>query len=193
MGQSPIDIRRARPEEARDIARLVNAAAEGLALQMWQAYAPGQMDVWAFAAGFVAERLDAEPYADAWVAVADGHVVGFLSVRRLPPVAAPSSPEAPAFFAPVFALGALACDTGYVNMLAVAEDRRGQGIGSALLTFAERYAGPAGMSLVVTDCNRGARRLYERHGYRVTDQRDIAPDGWDFSANHWLVMRKPPG
>ena len=68
---------------------------------------------------------------------------------------------------------------------------RGQGVGSRLLGFAERYAGPAGMSLVVTDVNTGARRLYERVGYRVTARRAMVPDIWDFSGDFWILMQKP--
>ena len=185
-------IRPADADDAVEIARLVNDAGEGVALQMWQAHAPERMDVWAFAAGWIAERLDAEPYANAWVAVVDGKVAGFLSVRRLAKDPKPPVPEAPAFFAPIFELEALAGDSGYVNVLAVAPAMRGQGVGTRLLAFAERYAGPVGMSLVVSDTNLGARRLYERVGYRVTARRDMKPDGWDFSAEHWLLMQKPP-
>lgn len=58
----------------------------------------------------------------------------------------------------------------YVNELAVAERWRGRGIGTRLLAEAERWArdhGAMGMALDTLATNEGARRLYERLGFRV--------------------------
>ncbi len=59
----------------------------------------------------------------------------------------------------------------YVNSLVVSDKARGQGVGSALLNHADRTTeqrGLATVSLDVIDSNPGARRLYERQGFRVT-------------------------
>jgi ribosomal-protein-alanine N-acetyltransferase len=53
--------------------------------------------------------------------------------------------------------------------IAVAASERGNGIGEALLAAAERAARKRGcrrLRLEVRSDNAGARRLYERHGYR---------------------------
>ncbi len=55
----------------------------------------------------------------------------------------------------------------YVQMVAVDPARRGQGVGTMLLGFAEETARAAGASRLVLDVvvtNDGARRLYERRG-----------------------------
>lgn len=60
-------------------------------------------------------------------------------------------------------------DEYYISNLAVTPAMQGQGIGAALLAFADRLARRAGFSkcsLIVTFDNP-ARRLYERCGYRL--------------------------
>lgn len=52
--------------------------------------------------------------------------------------------------------------------VAVREDRRGAGIGTTLMRFAERWATQHGRTMLVLSAafaNSGARRLYERLGY----------------------------
>jgi len=60
------------------------------------------------------------------------------------------------------------CRRGLVENLYVVPDRRGEGIGSALLTRAEqrlREAGAEVISLEAMADNEAARRFYRRHGY----------------------------
>lgn len=57
----------------------------------------------------------------------------------------------------------------YVVSLAVAVDRRGDGVGSQLLAFAEEQARrhAACLFLCVSSFNGRARHFYETHGYKV--------------------------
>jgi GNAT superfamily N-acetyltransferase len=56
----------------------------------------------------------------------------------------------------------------YLRLLLVAADRQSTGVGSRLLSEAESQAREFAnhMVLLVTADNAGARRFYERHGYR---------------------------
>jgi ribosomal protein S18 acetylase RimI-like enzyme len=64
--------------------------------------------------------------------------------------------------------GELAFRSAHVSELWVHEDLRGQGIGAALLARAEAFAVERGCTrLHLETRNEGARRLYERLGYRV--------------------------
>lgn len=59
---------------------------------------------------------------------------------------------------------------GFVAYMAVEPECRRSGVGAALLTAAEDEARRRGlpyMALMVTEENAGARRLYERGGYRT--------------------------
>jgi ribosomal protein S18 acetylase RimI-like enzyme len=66
----------------------------------------------------------------------------------------------------------------YTAGLAVAPEFRNQGLGSRLLGAARREArarGIGGLSLLCFEQNEGARRLYERSGFRVVDRRKVVP------------------
>jgi [ribosomal protein S18]-alanine N-acetyltransferase len=58
---------------------------------------------------------------------------------------------------------------GYIQTVLVHPDRRGQGIGSCLLEFAEEriLRQSPNVFMCVSSFNHGARRLYERLGYQV--------------------------
>ena len=59
----------------------------------------------------------------------------------------------------------------YIAVIVVPEQFRCTGIGSDLIEFAEREFGPARHAfLLVASFNERARKLYERHGYRVTGE-----------------------
>ncbi len=58
----------------------------------------------------------------------------------------------------------------YVQFLGVLPEFQGRAIGSAILAWFEttaRAAGERNLWIAVSDFNPGARRLYERHGFRV--------------------------
>jgi [ribosomal protein S18]-alanine N-acetyltransferase len=61
---------------------------------------------------------------------------------------------------------------GYIQTICVDPDRRGQGLGSRLVEFAEQriLAESPNVFICVSSFNRDARRLYERLGYRVVGE-----------------------
>lgn len=63
-------------------------------------------------------------------------------------------------------------DEYYISNLGVHPSAQGQGIGSALLAFAEKLAGESGLSkisLIVGSYNQSALRLYQRVGYCIVE------------------------
>jgi ribosomal protein S18 acetylase RimI-like enzyme len=58
---------------------------------------------------------------------------------------------------------------GYINILCVREDRRGLGLGTTLVEYAEDkiFAQSPNAFICASSSNSGARRLYERLGYRL--------------------------
>jgi [ribosomal protein S18]-alanine N-acetyltransferase len=58
---------------------------------------------------------------------------------------------------------------GYIQTVAVQPERRGQGVGSKLLQFAEEriFADFPNVFMCVSSFNREAQRLYQRMGYAV--------------------------
>jgi len=80
---------------------------------------------------------------------------------------------------------------GYIQAICVAPDRRGQGIGSALLSFAERriFRESPNVFLCVSSFNTDAQRLYRRRGYQVVGElKDYLVEG-----HSEILMRKTLG
>ncbi len=61
---------------------------------------------------------------------------------------------------------------GYIQTVCIHPERRGQGLGSKLVEFAEQriLAESPNVFMCVSSFNRDARRLYERLGYRVVGE-----------------------
>jgi ribosomal protein S18 acetylase RimI-like enzyme len=61
---------------------------------------------------------------------------------------------------------------GYIQTICIHPDRRGQGLGSKLVRFAEQriLAESPNVFMCVSSFNRDARRLYERLGYVVVGE-----------------------
>lgn len=189
--EQPI-IRPARSGDAGALLPLIDAAGEGLPRHFWEQSAkPGES---AETVGL--ERIRGETagvsWRNTWVAEVADAVAGVLIAQHLS--AGPERPVAgvPRIFAPLQALEALAPFTGYVNVLATVPALQGQGIGRALMAFAEdRYRGPNGMSLIVADNNARARAFYEGLGYAERARRLMVKNGWQSTGEAWILMVKP--
>jgi GNAT superfamily N-acetyltransferase len=84
------------------------------------------------------------PETETWVAEVDGAVVAFCSLGP-----------------------------GWVEQLYVTPGHTGRGIGSRLVVLAKERQ-PAGLQLWTFQVNGGARRFYERHGFRAVEMTDGA-------------------
>jgi ribosomal protein S18 acetylase RimI-like enzyme len=125
----------------------------------------------------------------------EGRVAAALIGYPLPDTAEPIPDTMPAMFVPLQELENLAPATWYVNVLAAYPDERGRGHGTALLALAERIAAEAGiraLSIIVSDSNTGARRLYERTGYREVARRRKIKEDWQNPGTEWLLLLKRP-
>ena len=187
-------IRPAEKSDAAILARLIDMAGEGIPRFLWSDNPEG-IDPLDWGTKRAARDEGGFSYRNAHVATANGKVVGLLLGYRQPdPYDTGDLSELPAVVRPLVELEAAAPGTWYVNALAVLPDIQGHGIGSQLLAKAEVLAGEtgsAGLSLIVSEENTGAYRLYERTGYQPKDRREIAdypdaPYGGD-----WVLMTKP--
>lgn len=87
-------------------------------------------------------------------------------------------------------------DSYYVCGVAVKEAWRGRGIGSQLMLRAETDCCNKGfnkLSLLVFDQNQGAKLLYDRLGYEVSDRRDVVPHPLIHYDGEVLLMVKQLG
>ena len=80
---------------------------------------------------------------------------------------------------------------GYIQTVCAAPSARGTGVGTALVAFAEEriFREHRNVFICVSDFNHGARRLYERLGYRLVGElRDYVVAG-----HAELLLRKTRG
>jgi ribosomal protein S18 acetylase RimI-like enzyme len=186
--------RRARPEDAAVLAELVNIAGEGLPLYLWGRMAEAGETPWDVGRRRAGRETGSFSYRNAIVVEAEGKVVACLIGYPLPDRPEPIDYDAlPALFVPLQELENLAPGTWYVNVLATDPAHRGRGHGTGLLSLAERIAaaaGKSGLSIIVSDANSGARRLYRRWGCRQVAQRPAVKEDWDNPGLNWVLLVK---
>jgi ribosomal protein S18 acetylase RimI-like enzyme len=64
------------------------------------------------------------------------------------------------------------------------------------MRWAEQHASELelrGVSLIVSDANPGARRLYERLGYKQAASRPMIKEQWQNDGKTWVLMVNPTG
>ena len=184
--------RLARPDDARTLAELVNIAGEGLALHVWTDMAlPGQ-SAWEVGRNRAARDSGGFSYRNAIVRELNGEIVSCLIGYPLEHSPSPVNyDDMPAMFVPLQQLEDEVPGTWYVNVLATYPHSRGKGYGGRLLDIAEQLAREAhcsGLSVIVSDANSAARRLYERKAYSEHAQRPMVKQGWRHSGENWLLL-----
>jgi ribosomal protein S18 acetylase RimI-like enzyme len=194
MTRNEPKIRRATTDDAPSLAELINLAGEGLPLHLWEGMASPGQSAWDVGVERARRDLGGFSYRNAFVLEYAGRVaagvVGYPLTKW--PSAAPG-PAPPGLLSPIEALERLAGGTWYINAIATYPEARGRGYANRLLDTAEDLAtdaGGTGVSLIVSDANIAARRLYERRGYRFVDERPMIKENWENPGARWLLYTK---
>jgi len=197
MTQQKIPHRAARKDDARALAELVNLAGEGLPLHVWTGMASAGQSPWDIGVERARRETGSFSYRHAIVREENGRVVACLIGYALPRSPQPVDyAQVPPLFVPLQQLEEAAAGTWYLNAIATLPDCRGRGYGRELMAIAEtaaRDAGTRGISLIVSDANRGARRLYGQLGYAEIDRRTMVKDHWMSPGSEWLLLVKTLG
>jgi ribosomal protein S18 acetylase RimI-like enzyme len=186
-------LRPARVEDAPILAELVNHAGEGMPLYFWERLASPDQTPWEVGTSRAARDSGSFSYRNAFVIESGGLAAGCLIGYETPDRPEPVSPEMPAMIRPLQELENLAPGTWYVNVLAILPVHRNSGLGTRLLGLADelgRAAGKRGMSVIVSDANPGARKLYERCGYAEAGNRPMVKEGWVNEGRNWVLLTK---
>jgi ribosomal protein S18 acetylase RimI-like enzyme len=180
-------------EDAPILAELVNHAGDGLPLHLWSKMAAPGESAWEVGCRRAARPEGGFSYRNATVIEHRGECAGCLIGYEIPDQPEPIGSDLPAMFVPLQELENLAPGTWYVNVLAVRPQFRCLGLGTRLLDFADETArarGKRGMSVIVSDANPGARRLYRRCGYREAAARPMVKDDWRNDGRNWVLLTK---
>jgi ribosomal protein S18 acetylase RimI-like enzyme len=187
--------RPAKRDDAAALADLVHFASEGLALHVWTRIAGPGGDPWQIGRERARRETGSFSYRNS-VVIEDpaGQVAAALIGYALPDAPEPIAQDMPPMFVPLQELENLAPGTWYVNVLAAYPEHRGKGHGRALLGVADRIAASEkrpGLSIIVSDANTDAMRLYDRCGYREQARRAKVKDDWVGPGTDWVLMVKP--
>ena len=185
--------RPARREDANVLAELVNYAGEGMPLYLWSKLADAGETAWDVGRRRAAREEGAFSYRNATIIEHEESAAGCLIGYAISDEPEPVSADLPAMFVPLQELENLAPGTWYVNVLAVLPKYRSLGLGSQLLRLADKTGhklGKRGMSVIVSDANPGARKLYERLGYREVARRGMVKEDWITEGREWVLLTK---
>ncbi len=186
--------RSATKVDAHALTELINIAGEGLPLYIWQGMAKTNESAWNVGRHRAMRDYGGFSYRNSIVRDKPGKVagcmVGYPLERNTDLVC---YQDIPAMFVPLQELEDLASDAWYINVLAVYPDYQGKGFGTYFLTIAEQLAINAnknGLSLIVSDANCSAKRLYERCGFREFSSRPMVKEKWVNPGSNWILMTK---
>lgn len=185
--------RPARIQDAPHLAELVNYAGEGLPLYLWGKLAGPGESAWDIGVRRAARDEGSFSWRNATIIEVGGKAAGCLIGYAIADTPEPVPPDMPAMFLPLQELENLAPGTWYVNVLAVFPEYRNLGLGTALLGLADetgRRLARRGMSVIVSDTNLGARRLYEAVGYSERARRRMVKDEWENEGYEWVLLTK---
>ena len=192
MIDTPFDLRPATPGDAPALAQLIDIAGGGMPGYAWAKMAAAGETARDVGRRLVAGAVGDFSYRNAVVATLGGKVVGCLNGFPIPESPAPiDAATMPAPFLPLQELENVIAGSWFIDVVAAFPQYRNQGIGGRLLADARRRADAAGrisLGLIVSDANAGARRLYERHGFRAVDSRPMVKEGWVDPGRNWILM-----
>ena len=186
-------IRHAAIDDADLMAELVNYAGEGFPVYLWAQLAEPHETAWDVGRRRAAREDGGFSYRNASMIESDGKPVGCLIGYEIPDEPQDIGDDMPPMFVPLQELENIAAGTWYVNVLAVLPEYRGRGLGTSLLSHAEalsRSLNKRGLSVIVSDANLGARRLYESCEYCEISTRPMVKEAWANEGQHWVLMTK---
>ena len=187
--------RPASKADAHQLAELVNMAGEGMPVYLWSRMLEPGEDVWDVGRRRAQRDEGGFSWRNAVVREDKGKAIAALIGYPLPDEPEPIDyDDMPPMFVPLQQLEDLAPGTWYVNVLATYPEYRGKGFGGELLAIAEEFARSEqrhGLSIIVSDGNCGAVRLYERNGYKRVDERPMVKDEWENAGENWILLTKP--
>jgi ribosomal protein S18 acetylase RimI-like enzyme len=189
--------RDARRSDARDIAELFQISSDGVADYVWSTLTSEYPGLSLIEIGEQRYARDggkevAFSFANCVVAEAAGHVVGMMHAYPMPePDPQDDEPGDPILqpYAELELPGSL-----YVSGIALRDDFRNRGGGTALLAAARKVARAEGLdrlSLLVFEQNAAALRLYQREGFVEIDRRAVVPHEFIHYTGDVVLMAGP--
>jgi len=190
-------IERAKREDARQLAYLINLAGEGIPDFLWSGMTEGSETPLDVGERRASRDEGGFSYKNARVIRQDSLVSGLIISYQLEdPYIVENIEEYPEVVRPLVLLESEMPGSWYVNAIATKEEFRGQGIAKCLLQEAELNAINQGikfMSLIVASENTLAKGLYLKIGYESISSLPVVDYQGALHAGNWELMVKKMG
>lgn len=187
-------LRPATKPDCRIIAALYSISSDGVADYIWTTLAKPGEDILDVGQRRYERENSVFSYRNCMVVEKENRVIGMLVAFPMIVEKNPDDNDIDPVLAPY---SKLECDNSYyICGMAVFPEYRGNGIGSHLLNVAEEHAHEKRfrkLSLIVFEQNTGARRLYERYGYREIAREHVVPHPLIHYAGDAILMVKNIG
>ena len=167
-------LRPAKKLECRTIASLYSISSDGIADYIWTKLAQPGEDILDVGQRRYEREDSVFSYRNCTIVEIAGNIAGMLVA--FPLHAGGNSVESDPVLVPYSRLEE--DNSYYICGMAVFPGNRGRGIGHRLLDLAEKHAHAKGfdkLSLIVLEQNEGAKRLYDRTGYREKARQPVVP------------------
>jgi ribosomal protein S18 acetylase RimI-like enzyme len=185
--------RLATPHDAPALVDLADYAGSGMPMLVWRELASPGVEARAYGLNLASGEGTPLSYQNAVVVDEGNGLIGALISYRRPFSPHPIHATSPAMTVPWLQLNNQALGAWHIGGIAAYPEHRSRGIGTALMHLAERLRQASGAnrtSLLVADTNTGARRLYERFGFREKARRPMAIGDWENPGKDWLLMMR---
>ena len=188
-----IRFRQAREDDGAHLALFADMATRRLFSYVWNLSSVAGQSMFEVGRTIICTDTQHPTHFRNWrVAELNGAVIGALNAYELPQPAATFSPPLEPLVGPS-ELKAIAAQSFYLSAVALYQEHRGLGLGSAMLNEADSMAqtfGASRLSLMLGSFNTKAHRLYLRQGFEEKARRPfIAFEGSD-AVGEWILMQK---
>jgi ribosomal protein S18 acetylase RimI-like enzyme len=171
-------LRWATPDDAADMAFLMNEAGHGMPYWFWKQIAAEGQDPFEVGQARARRESGSFSYKNAVVVELEGKVAGMLLcyvAEEMPEVEIEKLPER---IQTAARLENRIAGAFNINALAMRPETRGQGWGKRLLDLVHTWAKERDctrIGLLVEKGNEGALRLYQREGFSIKEEEPMAP------------------
>lgn len=185
-------LRQATPFDASIIAELAILEGQGLAGALWSGMANSDETAHDVGTRLAKQDFGTFSWSNTVVAEIDGKAAGIMISHMTADAPEPLVEDMHPSIRPLVSLENQALQMRFINLLAVLDRVRGQGVGDALLRHAVSQSGPLGTAAVAGDANPDGLQFYADHGFSQRAKAPIIATNWDADGTFWHLMHKAP-
>ena len=183
-----LTFRPAIPDDAADIAQLINIAAEGMPAAFWTDMGVIGQDPLEIGRDRCRQTDTVFSWLRATMAIMDGEVVGFSLNHLTADVPQNMDEGIHPMFRPLMRLATGDQALKSVHAIAVYPKFRRKGVGREIVRHLESQSQMVG--LITTNANSNGQAFCKAISYGIVDKAPVIKGNWETSADTWVLLQK---